>query len=126
MLAKASLSRAEVSMVAIHDPPAKTRSTVCRFPGRCRIGLGSGTLPLVKQMRSIALACQEPIFLPIGGAGENRWRIEASEDKGLSRPFRFWRRGSRQMAAHQTTTPNPSIEGKSKMLRILYSPHVKR
>jgi hypothetical protein len=31
-----------------------------------------------------------------------------------------------KMAAIQTTTPNPSIEGMPKRLRLLVTPHVKR
>jgi hypothetical protein len=35
-------------------------------------------------MHGTALACREINSFPIGRAGENRWRIEASEDNALT------------------------------------------
>jgi hypothetical protein len=63
---------------------------------------------------------------PFGGAGENQWRIEASEDKALSLSSGSGSTVTGKLAANQTTTPNPSIEGMPKRLRLLVTPHVKR
>jgi hypothetical protein len=48
MLVKTALDRTEAVSVFVKEPLAKTPSAVCRATNRCRIGLYSGTLPLVK------------------------------------------------------------------------------
>jgi hypothetical protein len=65
-----------------------------------------------------------PLFT--GSAGEHRQRIEEMNE--TVPPLRSVRVGSvenRMVAAH-TSTPNPSIEGMPKRLRLLCTPHVKR
>jgi hypothetical protein len=48
MLVKTALDRTGLVDAFVKEPLAKTRSAACRAPNRCRIGLYSGTLPLVK------------------------------------------------------------------------------
>ena len=113
-------------MVAINDLSAKTRSAVYRLPSQCRIGLGSGTLPLVKPMHSIALAVRESIpsqsvALVTTGGVSKQMKTKTSVILSVSGGT-----VAGKMAAHQTTTPNPSIEGMPKRLRLLVTPHVKR
>ena len=67
-------------------------------------------------------------FLPLftGSAGEHPQRIEEMNE--TVPPLRSVRVGSvenRMVAAH-AATPNPSIEGMPKRLRLLCTPHVKR
>ena len=67
-------------------------------------------------------------FVPLftGSAGEHRQRIEEMNE--TVPPLRSVRVGSvenRMVAAH-AATPNPSIEGTHKRLRLLRPPHVKR
>ena len=52
MLVKTSIACTEVVGFFAKEPLAKTRGAVGRLPSRCRVGLGSGTLPLVKRMHS--------------------------------------------------------------------------
>ena len=108
------------------EPLAKARGAVCRLPSRCRIGLGSGTLPLVKQMHSNALAVRESISSPsvelvITGGVSKQVKTKTSIVLSVSGGA-----VAGKMAAPQTTTPNPSIEGMPKRLRLLVTPHVKR
>ena len=65
-----------------------------------------------------------PLFT--GSAGEHRQRIEEMDE--TVPPLRSVRVGSveNRMAAAHASTPNPSIEGMPKRLRLLVTPHVKR
>jgi hypothetical protein len=84
MLVKVSHARAELLAVFVSESLAKAGGAMCRLPMWCRIGIGSGTLPLVKRVHCIALACREISSFPIGRSGEIRWRIEASEDNAVA------------------------------------------
>jgi hypothetical protein len=102
--------------------------TKMHFPlvSRCRIGFWSGTLPLVKSQNATALALRGVLpsslvaLVTVGG--------ELKQMQATIPPFRSGPIGSETntMAAAQTTTPNPSIEGMPKRLRLSCTPHVKR
>ena len=106
MLVKTFFARTEVAGFFVKEPSAKARGVVCRLPSRCRIGLGSGTLPLVKRMPSIALAVRESIPSPsvelvTTGGVSKQMKTKATVVLSVS-----GRTVASTMAAHQTTTPN--------------------
>ena len=91
-----------------------------------RIGFRSSTMPLVKSMNATAIArtgqCpSSPVALVSTGG-------EPKQMKATVPTFRSVPVGSvkNSMAAAHATTPNPSIEGMPKRLRLLVTPHVKR
>ena len=91
---------------------------------RCRIGLCPGTLPLVKSLlhRTSGVSIRSPsVELVRTSSVSKQMRKQVSTCKSGSGDT-----GVGKMAAHQTTTPNPSIEGMPKRLRLLVTPHVKR
>jgi hypothetical protein len=94
------------------------------FPKSLSYGRCLGTLPPVKSM-----PCSEPIesFRPpsvelvrTGGVSKQMKTKVATCISALGRKI------AGKMAANQTTTPNPSIEGMPKRLRLSVTPHVKR
>ena len=91
-----------------------------------RIRFWSSTLPLVKSMHATVLArtalCPSSPVAPVSTGGEPK------QVKVAVPPFRSVPVGSVKngMAAAHATTPNPSIEGMPKRLRLLVTPHVKR
>jgi hypothetical protein len=117
----------EPSIGALGQRLGSERAKV-HFPlaSRCRIGFWSGTLPLVKSQNAAALARRGVLpsslvaLVTVGG--------ESKQMQATIPPFRSRPIGSElnTMAAAQTTTPNPSIEGMPKRLRLLVTPHVKR
>jgi hypothetical protein len=91
-----------------------------------RTGFCSSTLPLVKSMHATALARTGLLHSPsvaLVNTGGDPKQLNAPVP-----PFRSVPVGSEKnrMAAAQATTPNPSIEGMPKRLRLLVTPHVKR
>jgi hypothetical protein len=105
---------------------AKVRTSMYRESNLGRFGISSSTLPLVKSMHATALARtglrpSPPVALVSTGG-------EPNQTKATVPPFRSVPVGSvkSRMAAAQATTPNPSIEGMPKRLRLLVTPHVKR
>ena len=105
---------------------AKARTSMYRQSNLGHIGFCSSTLPLVKSMHATALARTglrpSPSVVLVSTGGEPK------QMKATVPPFRSVPVGSAEstMVATQTTTPNPSIEGMPKRLRLLVTPHVKR
>jgi hypothetical protein len=87
-------------------------------------GLCSGTLPLVKSMlhRTSGVSIPSPsveLVRTDGVSKQIRKQVSACKS-GFGGTF------ASKMVAAQTSTPNPSIEGMPKRLRLLRPPHVKR
>jgi hypothetical protein len=126
VLVKALVARSPVMAPYVEGSVAKEDNHFFPLASRCRIGFWSGTLPLVKSRSVTALARRgllpSSLVAPVNSGGESK-QMQAAIPS-----FRLGSIGSETntTAAAQTATPNPSIEGKSKILRILYSPHVKR
>jgi hypothetical protein len=105
---------------------AKEETSNFPLGSRCHIGFWSGTLPLVKSRNTTALARRGPLpsslAAPLNAGGESK-QMQATIS-----PFRLGSIGSETntVAAAHTATPNPSIEGMPKRLRLLCTPHVKR
>ena len=105
---------------------AKARTSMYRQSNLGRTGFCSSTLPLVKSMHATALArtglCPSSPVALVSTCGEPK------QLNARVRPFRSVVVGSvkSSMAAAHATTPNPSIEGTHKRLRLLRSPQVKR
>jgi hypothetical protein len=105
---------------------AKERKATFPLASRCRIGFWSGTLPLVKFQNATALARRGVLpssLVALVSAGGKSKQMQATIPPFCSGPI-----GSETetTAAAQTSTPNPSIEGMPKRLRLLRTPHVKR
>jgi hypothetical protein len=118
-----SLNRAMVMFQRICSEGTHLHVSSIKFG---RIGFCSSTLLLVKPMHATALArtglCASlPVALVSTGG-------EPKQMNATVRPFRSVLVGSveSRVAAAQATTPNPSIEGMPKRLRLLVTPHVKR
>ena len=125
MLEKLSLARNSAVVICTKGSVAKERKAAFPLPSRSRMGFWSGTLPLVNSQ--IATALRKgllPSFLvvPVSACGESK-QMQAEIP-----PFRSVPVGpeTNAMAAAQTATPNPFIEGMPKRLRLLCTPHVKR
>jgi hypothetical protein len=105
---------------------AKERTSIFPLASRCRIGFLCGTLPLVKFRNATALARRG--LLPSSLAALVSNGGESKQMQATIPLFRLVLVGSEtnSTAAVQTATPNPSIEGMPKRLRLLCTPHVKR
>jgi hypothetical protein len=126
VLGTASLSRNRAVMLFSKESVAKTRTSMYRQSNLGRIRFWSSTLPLVKFMHATALArtgLRLPLPVALVTTGGEPKQVNATVP-----PFRSVPVGSvkDRMAAAQATTPNPSIEGTHKRLRLLRPPHVKR
>jgi hypothetical protein len=126
VLGIASLSRNRAVVIFSKVSVAKACTSMYRQSNLSRIGISSSTLPLVKFMHATALARtglrpSSPVAL-VSTSGEPK----QNESNSASLPFGSRRLGKNRMAAAQATTPNPSIEGTHKRLRLLRPPHVKR
>jgi hypothetical protein len=121
-----SLTRSPATVPYVKGLVAKERNAIYPLPGRCRIGLWFGTLPQVNSQNATALVRRallpSSLVAPVNAGGES---------KQMQATIPLFRLGSvgleaNTTAAVQTATPNPSIEGMPKRLRLLGTPHVKR
>jgi hypothetical protein len=105
---------------------AKEQTSIFPLASRCRIGFWSGTLPLVKSRNATALVRRDLRPSSLGALVSTG--VESKQMQATIPLFRSVPVGSETntMAAAQTATPNPSIEGMPKRLRLLCTPHVKR
>jgi hypothetical protein len=105
---------------------AKEQTTDFPLAIPCQVGFWSGTLPLVKSLTVTALVrsglLPSSLAAPVNSGGESK-QMQATIPR-----FRLGSIGleTNTTAAVQTATPNPSIEGMPKRLRLLCTPHVKR
>ena len=126
MLAKALVARSPVMVPYVEGSVAKEGNFIFPLASRCRIGFWSGTLPLVKSRNVTALVRSD--LLPSSLVALVSTGSESKQMQATIPPFRSVPVGSEAntTAAVQTATPNPSIEGMPKRLRLLCTPHVKR
>jgi hypothetical protein len=111
-------------VIGAEESVAKARSSMYRQASRSRIGSCSSTTPLVKSVHALAIPSLRPSSLValVNAGGESK-QVKTTMSPARSVPVGS---GANSMAAAQTTTPNPSIEGMPKRLRLLCTPHVKR
>ena len=126
MLVKASVAHSHAMVPYVEGSVAKEQTSIFPLASRCRIGFWSGTLPLVKSLRVTALVRSGLLsssLVALVSTGR-----ESKQMRATIPPLRSVPVGSETntMAAAQTATPNPSIEGMPKRLRLLCTPHVKR
>jgi hypothetical protein len=126
VLARTSRTRRNVAMIYACKPPANARRAIHRLPTRCLIGHHSGTQPLVNSMHSIAQLRR--VSLPSLSVVLMSTSGDSKELKAKISLFPSVSVGvvASKMARVQSATPNPSIEGMPKRLRLLCTPHVKR
>ena len=120
-----------VSLVVAARPSAGRSPAVARddpvcWPSRCRTGMGSGTLPLVKNGAKL-LPCQKPRagFVSVvarGSSGENKQSNAKVSQCSVSHAWL----GRERKGGGSKTAPNPSVEGMAKRLRLLSTPHLER
>ena len=126
MLERLSIARNSALVMCTKGSVPKERNSISRLPRQCRIGLWFGTLPLVNSQNATALARRgllpSSLVVAVSAGGESK-QMQATIP-----PFRLGSTGleTNTMAAAQTATPNPSIEGMPKRLRLSCTPHVKR
>jgi hypothetical protein len=126
VLERLSLTRSPAMVPYVKGLLAKERNAISPLPSRSRIGLSFGTLPQVNSQNATALV-RRGLLPPSLVAPVNA----GSESKGMQATIPCFRAvpfGSEAntTAAAQAATPNPSIEGMPKRLRLLCTPHVKR
>ena len=126
MLVKPSVARSPAMVPYVRGSIAKENECVFPLASRCRIGFWSGTLPLVKSRNATALARRG--LLPCSLVALVSNGVESKQIQATIPLFRLGPIGSETntTAAAQTSTPNPSIEGMPKRLRLSVTPHVKR
>jgi hypothetical protein len=126
VLAKASVALSPTMVPYVRGSVAKEQTFFFPLASRCRIGLLWGTLPLVRSRNATAIARRG--LLPSSLVALVSIGAESKQVQATIPPFRLGSIGSETntMAAAQTATPNPSIEGMPKRLRLLCTPHVKR
>jgi hypothetical protein len=126
VLVTTSVARSPAMVPYVRGSVAKEQTSTFPSASRCRIGFCSGTLPLVKSRNITALVrrglLQSSLVASVNAGGESK-QMQATIP-----PFHLGSIGreTNTMAAAHTATPNPSIEGMPKRLRLLCTPHVKR
>ena len=104
--------------------PAIELDALFRPPGRCRTGMGSGTLPLVKynavfhRMRQPAPGVALVVACGFGGKSK-----QSNAKVSRCSAFLAWL-GRERTGGGSKTAPNPSVEGMAKRLRLLSTPHL--
>jgi hypothetical protein len=126
VLERLSLTRSPAMVPYVKGLLAKELNAISPLPSRSRIGLWFGTLPQVNSQNAAALVRRgllPPSLVALVNAGGESKQMQATIPRFRSVPI-----GSEAntTAAAQTATPNPSIEGMPKRLRLLCTPHVKR
>jgi hypothetical protein len=126
VLVKASVAHSPAMVPYVEGSVATETTSIFPLASRCRIGFWSGTLPLVKSRNGTALVRRG--LLPSSLVALVSSGVESKQMQETIPLFRSVPVGSEAnaMAATQTATPNPSIEGMLKRLRLLCTPHVKR
>jgi hypothetical protein len=126
MLEMLSLPRSPAMVPYVRGLVAKERNAISSLPSWSRIGPWFSTLPLVNSQNATALVRRgllpSSLVAPVNAGGESK-QMQSTIPRLRSVPI-----GSEAntTAAAQTATPNPSIEGMPKRLRLLCTPHVKR
>jgi hypothetical protein len=121
-----SLAHNPALLVRTKGSVAKEHKSISPLPSRCRIGLWFGTPPPANSQSATAPARRDQLpsslVAPVNAGGESK-QIQATIPSFRSVPV-----GSEAntMVAVQPSTPNPSIEGMPKRLRLLVTPHIKR
>ena len=121
-----SLARSPALVLCAKGSVAKERNCISPLPSRCRIGLWFSTLPLANSRSETAIArgglLPSSLVAPVNTGGQSK-QMQATVPPFRSVPVSS---ETNTMAAAHTATPNPSIEGIPKRLRLLCTPHVKR
>jgi hypothetical protein len=126
VMERLSLTRSPAFVICTEASVANEKQAISSLPSQCHIGIGFGTLPLVNSQSATALAHRgqlpSSLVAPVNAGGESK-QMQATIPRFRSVPV-----GSEAntMVAAQPATPNPSIEGMPKRLRLLCTPHVKR
>jgi hypothetical protein len=126
MLVKALVARSPVMVPYVEGSVAQELTSTFPLASRCRTGFCSGTPPLAKRQNATAVARRG--LLPSSLVSSVKTGGESKQSQATMPLLRSVPIGSKAdaMAAAQTATPNPSIEGMPKRLRLLRTPHVKR
>jgi hypothetical protein len=126
VLAKVSVACSPAIGPHVEGSVAKEQTSNFPLASRCRIGFWSGTLPLVNSQNAAALVRRgllpSSLAALVKSGGESK-QMQVTMPLFSSAPVSS---EANTMAAVQTATPNPSIEGMPKRLRLLCTPHVKR
>jgi hypothetical protein len=118
VLVKASVAHSPAMVPDVEGSIAREQTSIFPLAIRCRIGFWSGTLPLVKSRNATAFIRRGLLsssLVALVSTGVESKQMQATLPLFRSAPVGA---ETNTMAATQTATPNPSIEGMPKRLRL--------